>query len=342
MLLVVLLILVVPFSVYSISRAGKNLSNKNSSQGQINPTEPVKNKDEGDPYYKYSDPGNNYLNILLLGTDARSVKEAGRSDTIILVGIDLKNSKIIMMSFPRDLRVMVPGHENYGYVKLNSAYNSAYFSDGGPELVIKTIEYLVKGLKIDGYIKTNFGGFAQFIDVIGGINYNVEENMYYKSADTYINLKAGMQHLNGEQAIDYVRFRHDAIGDFAFRTITKTVINADGTKTTITAAEELGRTARQKKFIAAVIEQTKSVRNIKQFPNIMRAVKQSYVSSFKDVYLFSLAIKLRNIGVNDINNIVFPASKVGSLWENGHSVSYVFPPITQLDFQEKILKYFPN
>jgi LCP family protein required for cell wall assembly len=297
---------------------------------------------EEDPYYKYSDPGNNYVNILLLGTDARSVKEAGRSDTIILVGIDLKAGKIKLMSFPRDLRVTVPGHAAYGYVKLNSTYNSAYFSDGGPALIIATLESLVQGLKIGGYVKTNFGGFAKFIDAIGGVDYNVEERMYYKASDTYINLKAGQQHLNGEQATDYMRFRHDAVGDFAFRNETRTVTAADGTKTTVTTTEELGRAARQKKFIAAIIEQTKNIRDIRKLPAIMKAVKAAYVSNFGDLYLFSLAVKLRKVGAEDVTNIPFPASKVGSLWENGMSVSYVFPPVTQKICQVKILAYFPN
>jgi len=296
----------------------------------------------GDPYFQYREPGNNYVNILLLGTDARSTAEAGRADTMILVGIDLATGKINMMSFPRDLRVTVPGHANYGYVKLNSTYNSAYFKDGGPALVIATLESLVQGLKIDGYIKTNFGGFVKFVDAIGGVDYNVEERMYYKATDMYVNLKAGQQHLNGEQALDYVRFRHDAIGDFAFRNITRTVTAADGTKTTVTTTEELGRAARQKKFLTAIIAQTKSIRDLTKLPAIMRAVKAAYVSSFSDLSLFSLAIKLRNVGAGDITNLPFPASKVGSLWENGMSVSYVFPPLTQAIYQTKILAYFPN
>ena len=200
----------------------------------------------------------------------------------------------------------------------------------------------MQGLKIDGYIKTNFGGFVKFVDAIGGVDYNVEERMYYKSADTYINLKAGQQHLSGEQAIDYVRFRHDAVGDFAFRNGTSTVTAADGTKTTVTTTEELGRAKRQKKFLAAIIAQTKSIRDLTKLPAIMRAVKAAYVSSFSDLSLFSLAVKLRNVGATDITNLPFPASKVGSLWENGMSVSYVFPPLTQEICQEKILAYFPN
>lgn len=347
----IMLILVIIFAGWSITYMNLNIKEKANTvkptpgnNTRITPTRtrPTAPVVEEDPYYKYRDPGNNYINVLLLGTDARSVKEAGRADTIILVGIDLKAGKINMMSFPRDLRVTVPGHANYGYVKLNATYNSAYFKDGGPALVIKTLETLVQGLKIDGYIKTNFGGFAKFIDAIGGVDYNVEEKMYYKAADTYINLKAGQQHLNGEQAIDYVRFRHDAVGDFAFRTRTSTVTAADGTKTTVTTTEELGRASRQKKFLAAIVAQTKSLRDLTKLPAIMRAVKAAYVSSFSDLYLFSLAVKLRNIGAGDINNLPFPASKVGSLWENGMSVSYVFPPLTQVICREKILKYFPN
>lgn len=297
-------------------------------------------KKEYDSYYKYTDPGSDKLNILLLGTDARTVSESGRSDSIILVGIDLANKKINMMSFPRDLRVTVPGHSDYGHVKLNSAYNSAYFDDGGPELVIKTIETLVKGLKIDGYIKTNFGGFVKLVNTIGGIDYNVEKNMYYKASDIFINLKAGQQHLTGEQAVGYMRFRHDGVGDFNVHWVDEEVTNADGTKTTMSVLEEVGRTSRQKKMIAAIIDQTKDIRNLTKLPDIMRAIKESYSSNINDLKLFSIAIKMRNVGLSEIKIIPFPSSKVGSILEGKGYVSYVFPPETQKDFQEGILQYF--
>lgn len=285
---------------------------------------------------------NNNMNLLLLGSDARSVSEAGRSDTIILVGLNLTEKKITLMSFPRDLRVMVPGHANYGYVKLNSTFNSAYFSDGGPELVIKTIETLVQGLTVEGYIKTNFEGFVKFVDALGGIDYDVEERMEGGLGSKHLVLEPGPQHLNGEEALVYMRFRYDGIGDYGFITTTETITKADGTREIITVEHEVGRAARQKKLLTAVINQTKNIRDLRKLPAMMKAIKQSYVSSLSDLALSSLVLKFKDIGEEDIKTIPFPASRVGSLWEGGRSISYVFPPETQQEYQDKILKYFPN
>lgn len=161
----------------------------------------------------------NRLNVLLLGIDARPGEKDARTDSMILVSIDKETKKIAMVSIPRDTIVDIPGH---GTNKINAA--NVY---GGADLARETVEKLL-GVQIPYYVKTNFSGFKDIIDTLGGVNIDVEKRMYYPAEG--INLKPGMQRLDGYNALAYVRFRHDALGD-------------------------IGRTERQQKFLSALAKE---------------------------------------------------------------------------------------
>ena len=143
-------------------------------------------------------------NIVVLGVDERS-DDVGRSDTLFVVMFDSSNKSASLLSVPRDTRVRIDGH---GWDKINHAY--AY---GGRELTQKTVEELL-GIKINNYVMVDFKGFTGLVDAIGGIDIDVEKDMYYH--DTWdgftVDLKKGRQHLDGKTAIQYVRFR-DEEGD---------------------------------------------------------------------------------------------------------------------------------
>lgn len=148
------------------------------------------------------------MNILLVGSDRRSKsdKSYGRSDTIILVHVDPQNNYLSTISFPRDLRVDVKGH---GKQKLNAAY--AY---GGPALSIRTIQSLT-GLDIDHFLEVDFNAFRDMTDELGGVYVEVDRRYYYNGwAYEKIDLQPGLRLLSGRDALDYVRFRHDANLDF--------------------------------------------------------------------------------------------------------------------------------
>lgn len=172
------------------------------------------------------------INILVMGTDERG-KEQARSDTIILASVNTEKNEVHLLSIPRDTRASIPGH---GKQKINHAH--AY---GGPELLSKTVEGLL-GTKVDYYIETNFEGFERIIDSLGGITIDVEKRMYTPSEG--INLKPGLQKLNGHDALAYVRFRKDAMGD-------------------------IGRVERQQKFIAAAYDQFFTVKNLVMAPTLI-------------------------------------------------------------------------
>lgn len=143
-------------------------------------------------------------NIIVMGVDERS-DDVGRSDTLFVVMFDSNTKSASLLSVPRDTRVRIQGH---GWDKINHAY--AY---GGRELTQKTTEELL-GIKVNNYVMVDFNGFTGLVDAIGGLDIDVEKDMYYYDDwDGFtINLKKGRQHLDGKTAIQYVRYR-DEEGD---------------------------------------------------------------------------------------------------------------------------------
>lgn len=155
-------------------------------------------------------------NWLLVGSDSRAGLDAedasrlmagelddtvGRTDTIMLVHVPSFGGKPKIVSFPRDSLVDIPGH---GQDKINQA-----FSLGGPQLLQHTIEQST-GLRIDHYAEIGFGGFANLVDAVGGINMCVPEPLDDPMAG--INVQAGCQDMDGPTALGYVRSRYTSAG----------------------------------------------------------------------------------------------------------------------------------
>jgi len=162
--------------------------------------------------------------VLLVGVDRRPGDTTlSNTDTLLLASVNTVNGKIALLSIPRDTQVIVPGH---GKEKINAA---ARVGQG-----IKTTTALIEGItgqSIDGYVITNFNGFKSIIDTLGGITVDVEKNMYYvtgDSSDGVINLKKGSQRLDGAQALQYSRFRQDALADITRTARQQAVMKAIG------------------------------------------------------------------------------------------------------------------
>jgi LCP family protein required for cell wall assembly len=156
------------------------------------------------------DPGGPQT-ILLLGSDRRfvDIKEHNpvRSDTIILVRLDPSTGATALMSLPRDLKVSIPGH---GTDKINAAY-----AFGGPELTVKTVRRLLH-IPINHVINMNFGGFRGAVDKLGCVYTDVDRRYFNDNKPPYggggnyatIDIRSGYQKLCGQDALDYVRYRH--------------------------------------------------------------------------------------------------------------------------------------
>ncbi|MHB8621466.1 MAG: LCP family protein [Chloroflexota bacterium] len=162
--------------------------------------------------------GTRPINVLLLGSDT-DAKFDGVYDTqiMIVVSIDPVRKQVTMLSIPRDLWVVIPG---WGVGKIGTAYHI-----GGLALARDTVEKDF-GIPIHYYAWVGLNGFIKVVDTFGGVDVDVShpiiDNAYpddVNSADPYayrhLYIPAGPQHLNGAQALEYVRSRHgDLIGDF--------------------------------------------------------------------------------------------------------------------------------
>lgn len=161
--------------------------------------------------------------ILLLGEDYREETGSKNTDAIIVSVINPDTQKVTLISIPRDTKVKIPGH---GTGKINSVYakgeqqKSEELKRGenpttdGTQLLMEVLSGFLD-IPVNYYAKVDFKGFEMIIDELGGLEIDVERDMvYYSAADnTDINLKQGLQTLNGEQALDYARFRKSSDGN---------------------------------------------------------------------------------------------------------------------------------
>lgn len=212
------------------------------------------------------------VHFLLVGSDERE-GEVSRSDTMIYMVVRPKDKKIAYLSFPRDTLVSIEG---YGEDKLNHAY--AY---GGLPLLESTIRSNFHA-KIDYTIKVDFNSFKKVIDAMGGITLDVESDMSVPWEE--IDLKKGKQVLNGHDALGYVRWRSDGLGD-------------------------LGRIERQQKFMQAVTEKLQHMMPwtaVRVLHTIQSEIETDF--SFKEMLL--LGGRLVGIGKDDISHLSFAVEPI--------------------------------
>lgn len=206
------------------------------------------------------------VNILVLGTkvlttDVSDVPESlrrlkyqalvnsfeGLTDTMLLIRFDPQAKKVSLLSVPRDTRTEIPGH---GVTKINAA--NAF---GGPPLAARSVSNLLGGVGIDRYVSINVQGVQALVDALGGVTVYVPKDMKYRddSQHLYVNLKAGKQHLNGDQTLQLLRFRYDEYGD-------------------------IGRIQRQQMVMRALMEQALNPATLTRLPKILSVI-QSHIDT---------------------------------------------------------------
>lgn len=147
-------------------------------------------------------------NILLLGTDQNYLNSVGRTDTIMILAVDVENGRAGLVSIPRDVYLPIPG---LGYSRINTAYPNGEVrqAGGGIPLLTSTIEKNF-GIPIHNYVRIDFGGFQDVIDALGGVDIEVEcplyDNNFLQFFDVYT-LQPGNYHMTGIQALYYSRSR---------------------------------------------------------------------------------------------------------------------------------------
>lgn len=239
-------------------------------------------------------------NIIVLGVDERPEEyDVGRSDTLFVVMFDTNKKAASLLSIPRDTRVRIKKH---GWDKINHAY--AY---GGRELTQATTEELL-GIKINNYVMVDFKGFVGLVDAIGGVDINVEKDMYYyDSWDGFkIDIKKGMQHLDGKTAIQYVRYRDE-----------------DG---------DIGRIRRQQHFLMAVYDRITSANMLLHIPGLAKQLTSMVKTDLPITDMVDLGRALHAM----VKSKGLAMATVPGTPEYIDGISYWLPDIT--DLREQMVK----
>lgn len=229
-------------------------------------------------------PGKDAINVLVLGSDHdydnhdRIIKTSfGRSDSILVAHVDFVNKTINALTIPRDSAVHIPGRR--GIHKINAAH-----SYGGPELAAETIQS-VFGIPIDAYVDLDLEGFQHIVNAVGGIDVYVEKKLDYDDnwGNLHIHLKPGFQHLNGYQAMGYVRMRHSD-------------------------SDEM-RSKRQHEFLQALREKVKDPRTFWKVPEVLKKINEDLRRNLTDDQLLALINFARKLPATSIQMATLPSEE---------------------------------
>lgn len=250
-------------------------------------------------------------NILLLGVDSNGEDSdlwvGTRTDTIVLLNIDPRSKSLNAISIPRDSKVYLP--KNMGIQKINAAH-----AIGGIDMTIKTIEDTL-GVKVDRYIMVHDEAVRKIVEALGGIDIYVEKNMHYNdySGNLHINLTKGDHHLDADEAIGYLRFRHDAMGD-------------------------IGRTQRQQWFLRGLLQEMQKPQTIAKIPQILSIAKE-YVKTDMSLYEMSqYAALAKHFDIDNIEIATLP----GAPNKKGYTSYWVLDPektqevVNRLIYRERV------
>lgn len=216
-------------------------------------------------------------NILLIGSDKRvEWTQTGRSDSVMIGTLDLKNRKLKITSLMRDMYLQIPGHDD-------NRFNAAY-SYGGVGLLYQTIATNF-GLQLDGYVVVDFDAFKNVIDTLGGVSIHLTdaEQEYLTTAykkGTVTKLKKGENIMNGKQALAYTRIRQDADGDF-------------------------GRTKRQRKVLQAIFTKVKSM-SYSELMELTEGIMPYITTDLSNGEIINYMKEVVMLGTTEINQMRIP------------------------------------
>jgi len=232
-------------------------------------------------------------NILIVGTDSReNIPDdldgnfgnftGSRTDVIMMVHF-IPGERAQLLSLPRDLRVDIPG---VGTNKINAA-----FSRGGPDLLVETISKNLQ-LDVNNYVQIDFAGFANLVDAIGGIDLDFR----YPARDKKSGLEvlAGVQHLNGAQALAYARSRqYEELRDDGWRK---------------TGANDIARTGRQQDVMLALFDQATARGNALNLPSFASKVADEIIAdeSLSVGVIVELGRAVLSLGSSNLEAMTLP------------------------------------
>ncbi len=239
-------------------------------------------------YVRFPGEGS-YFSILLVGEDrdyarnGEAIDSTGRMDAIMLLVVPRNDKAALLMSIPRDSMVKFPSG---GRRRINSA--SAI---GGMDLARQVVSELV-GLDVHRHASVNFAGFVEIIDAVGGVDMTVDRRMKYtdRAGGYSIDLEPGTYHMDGETALSYVRYRHDALGD-------------------------ISRTARQQQFFRALLDELASWRGIRSIKKIVKIALDNTNTDLSVRETVAVGWHLRRLNSSALQSTTLPGHFKGAYWE---------------------------
>lgn len=201
--------------------------------------------------------GGTRFNILLLGLDQRweTKHRSFRTDVMMIASLDPETNEGVLLSIPRDLYVEVPG---YGQRRINIVHvlgETQGYAGGGPALLRETILQDF-GIPTQGYVMINFQGFKEIVDLLGGVDINVEKEIWDnkypddRGGEMTIHIPAGQQRMDGETLLRYCRSRH--------------------------GSDDFDRMARQQQALVALGDKFLSLRMLPRLPELLRTMSDTF------------------------------------------------------------------
>ena len=249
------------------------------------------------------EPGDKPITFLLMGSDRRAGDgTVGRTDSMHLVTLDADHQGIGVLSFPRDLYVNIPDH---GRDRINLVYAYGSSQGGGGAALLRETFLENFGVQVDHIIYLDFSVFVTLVDKIGGIDvvvpYNIDDPLYPDEEFGYdpFQLEAGLQHLDGETALKYVRTRHET-NDFY-------------------------RARRQQQVMLAVRDRVLNFNLlpslIPQIPSMFKTLGSGYKTDLTADQVATLALELKNIKEEEIRmGVVDESATLDHVTPEGASV----------------------
>lgn len=252
------------------------------------------------------DPGqriSDYFTFLVCATDI----DETRTDNMMVVGFDTKNHKVNVLNIPRD--VMCTNNKSGANRKINAAYGAKHDINNTKKEVKKVI-----GFTPDKYIVVNFNGIAEIVDAIGGITYEVPFKMIYNDPvqDLNIYFEPGLQKMNGEQVVEFLRWRHNDPG--------YTHLQKDG----YDGGDE-SRIAKQQEFLMHLAKQILRPENILKAKPVAEAVFNNVKTDLTMGELVWMANQAMQVKTTDIQMFTLPGYPANSYAGTNAFLSFFFP-----------------
>jgi LCP family protein required for cell wall assembly len=223
------------------------------------------------------------VNVLIMGLDHTTSDEnravrlpISRTDSLIAVSFDPGSHRLYVLSVPRDIPTAIPGH---GTQRILAAH--VY---GGAPLTLRTAENFL-GVPFPYYIEITERGFVHLIDAVGGITIHISQDMNYDDNwdGLHIHLRQGNRRLGGKAAVEYVRFRHDPLGD-------------------------IGRVGRQQQMTAAIVAELHRPGVIFRMGRILRVLHEDVATNLGPDQLIALAVFGARLSPDEIVRATLPGN----------------------------------